>query len=78
MVLVVVAKKVARKKGPKVVLFLAARPVPVGSRVLSFMGQVGPEVKKLKGGKNGREHPEENDIFLREKELKHIIGNCHQ
>lgn len=74
--LVVISKKVAAHKGPKVVFGLGVRMVFVV--VLPAVGKVGAKVKQLKSRKNCRKHPKDDEIFGIEKELQDIESHGHQ
>ena len=74
--LVVISKKVAAYKCPKVVFGLGVRMVLVV--VIPAVGKVGAKVKQLKSGKNRRKHPKDNEIFGIEKQLQDIESHCHQ
>lgn len=74
--LVVISKKVAAQKGPKVVFGLGVRMVLVV--VIPAVGKVGAKVKQLKSGKNRRKHPKDDEIFGIDEELQDIESHCHQ
>ncbi len=74
--LVVISKKVAAQKGPKVVFGLGVRMVLVV--VIPAVGKVGAKVKQLKGRKDRWKHPKDDEIFGIEKQLQDIESHCHQ
>ena len=74
--LVVISKKVAAHKGPKVVFGLGVRMVFVV--VFPAVGKIGSKVKQLKSRKDRWKHPKDDEIFGIEKELQDIESHCHQ
>lgn len=74
--LVVISKKVAAQKGPKVVFGLSVRMVLVV--VIPAVWKVGAKVKQLKSRKDRRKHPKCDKIFGIEKELEDVESHCHQ
>ena len=44
----------------------------------SFVRQIRAEVKKLKSGKYSGKHPENDQIFSRQKQLEQIEGKGHE
>lgn len=63
-VLIMIAKEIAGKEGPDMILLLAARMVFIA--MLSHVRGVGPEIEELEEAHERRNDPKDYEVFLRE------------
>ena len=57
---------------------MAAGKVLVAGLMLSTVWQIGAKVEKLKGGQHPGQHPEQNQVFSGDEQLKQVEGDGHQ